>query len=54
MAVHVMKRKVIWKKKDIQMTSEKHFNLDGGLEVPGCWTTEVGREEQPLPTFDLQ
>ena len=44
-AVHVMKRKVIWKRKEvlhIQMTSsEKHFNLDGGLEVPGCWTTEV-------------
>ena len=46
-----------WKRKEvlhIKMTSsEKHFNLDGGLEVPGCWTTEVGREEQPLPTYIL-
>ena len=53
----------------IQMTpSEKRFNRDGGLEVPGCWKflvagspwlldrcdEEAGREEQSLPTFDLQ
>ena len=36
----------------IQMTPvEEHFNRDGGLEVPGCWTAVMrrqgGREEQP-------
>ena len=38
----------------IQMTpSEECFNRDGGLEVPGCWTSdeEAGREEQSSPTL---
>ena len=30
----------------IQMTSsEEYFNWDGGLEVPGCWTTWWGGRE---------
>ena len=30
----------------IQMTpSEERFNRDGGLEVPGCWTTVMTRLE---------
>ena len=29
----------------IQMTpSEKCFNRDGGLEVPGCWTAVMRRQ----------
>ena len=24
--------------------SEEHFNRDGGLEVPGCWTTVIRRQ----------
>ena len=29
----------------IQMTpSEEHFNRDGGLEVPGCWTAVMRRQ----------
>ena len=29
----------------IQMTpSEKRFNRDGGLEVPGCWTAVMKRQ----------
>ena len=29
----------------IQMTSsEEHFNRDGGLEVPGCWTAAMWRQ----------
>ena len=30
-----------------QMTpSEEHFNLDGGLEVPGCWSAENASDEE--------
>ena len=30
---------------DIQMIlAEECFNQDGGLEVPGCWTTVMRRE----------
>ena len=29
----------------IQMTpSEEHFNRDGGMEVPDCWTTVMRRQ----------
>ena len=29
----------------IQMTPvEEHFNQDGGLEVPGCWTAVMRRQ----------
>ena len=39
----------------IQMIlSEERFNRDGGLEVPGCWTTVMRREEQSSLTFDFQ
>ena len=44
----------------IQMTpSEEHFNWDGGLEVPGCWTAVIrsqgGRSNphQPLTFNDM-
>ena len=44
----------------IQMTpSEEHFNRDGGLEVPGCWTTVMRRQggmsnpHQPLTSNDM-
>ena len=31
----------------IQMTTSKeHFNGDGGLEVPGCWTVVMRRQEE--------
>ena len=46
------------KEGDQMTTSKEHFNQDGGQEVP-AWLLdysdeEAGREEQPLPTFDLQ
>ena len=44
----------------IQMTpSEEHFNRNGGLEVPGCWTTVMrkqgGRSNpyRPLTSNDM-
>ena len=27
-------------------TAEEHFNQDGGLELPGCWTTVMRRQEE--------
>ena len=44
---------------NIQMTSvEERFNRDGGLEVPGCWTTMMrlgGRSNphRPLTSNDV-
>ena len=39
--------------------SEKHFNQDGGLEVPACWTAVMRRQggrsnpHQPLTSNDV-
>ena len=41
----------------IQMTPlKKCFNRDGGLEVPGCWTSDEAESSnlhQPLPSNDM-
>ena len=35
----------------IQMIhSEKCFNQDGGLDVPGCWITVMRRQGGAIPT----
>ena len=28
----------------LMTTSDEHFNGDGGLEVPGCWTVVMKRQ----------
>ena len=52
--------KLFYKLDHIQMTlSEKCFNRDGGLEVLGCWTAVMMRQEgrsyphRPLTSNDM-